>query len=178
MLKRNRAGEKGKGNAGDGFLIGGIGNGTVNPVEIIENQALANGRNGFNVTGTRQQLKNNQSGGASAGEDNGDCEYLIAAGNFNSGANKANNVGVTLRIRDAPARREARAPSPRRRPRCRRRRPGCPASPAPRHDLAAPGDTLNGNKASIGPFCHRRRRSCCQLVVTSTKGSGESLRSP
>ena len=67
-------------------------------MEIIENSAVANRLNGFHVTGTGQQLKNNRSGGASASENNGDCEYLIAAGNINAGGNRTNNVIGPLRI--------------------------------------------------------------------------------
>jgi len=100
VLSKNVAGDKGnKGNLGNGIVVGGTGNGKTSPVEIEENTAKSNKLDGIKVSGSGHQLKNNTSGGKNAypaGEDNGDWEYELAVGNFDSGGNKANAVAVTL----------------------------------------------------------------------------------
>ena len=64
------------------------------PVEVIGNTTRSNTLNGVKVTGTGHQLANNQSGGTNGGQDNGDCEFTVVAGNFNSGGNTANGAAV------------------------------------------------------------------------------------
>ena len=93
ILKKNVAGDSGKGNGGNGFLINGSGNGKPDPIELEENTARGNVLNGFQITGTGYELKKNVSGG-SASQNNGDCEFLAVAGNFNAKDNKANNATV------------------------------------------------------------------------------------
>jgi hypothetical protein len=94
VLKKNVAGDRDKGNAGNGIALAGTGNNGSNPVELEENTAKANGLNGFLVTGSGHQLKKNTSGDSSASYTNGDCEYLVAAGNFNATGNKANGATI------------------------------------------------------------------------------------
>jgi hypothetical protein len=95
VLKKNVAGERNNGNAGNGFFIGAdTGSGTSNPIELEENTAQANGLNGFLVNGAGHQLKKNISGNSGSGYDNGDCEFKVVAGNFNGTGNKSNNVTV------------------------------------------------------------------------------------
>jgi hypothetical protein len=86
----------GKGNLGNGIRVcaGDTGNGTDSPIEIERNTVRANTLNGIWVEGVDHQLKNNVSGGTSSGDDNGDCEFLVAAGNINATGNKANGVTV------------------------------------------------------------------------------------
>ncbi len=84
----------GKGNAGNGILVSGPGNGTANPIELEQNTAKANGLVGIQFTGSGHQLKNNVSGGTGSGETNVGCEFLAASGNVNATGNKANGVTV------------------------------------------------------------------------------------
>jgi hypothetical protein len=94
VLKRNKSGDKTKGNGGNGILVAGTGNGTANPIEIDENTVKSNGLVGVQVTGAGHQLKKNTSGGSASGETNIGCEYLAATGNFNATGNKANGTTV------------------------------------------------------------------------------------
>ncbi|HEY7600319.1 MAG TPA: right-handed parallel beta-helix repeat-containing protein, partial [Candidatus Limnocylindrales bacterium] len=93
VLFKNVAGKSGAGNLQNGFLIAGTGNGKTAPVEIEENTAKANKLNGFKVTGTAMELKRNTSGGGSS-DNNGDWEFIVAAGNWNQGDNKSNGTTV------------------------------------------------------------------------------------
>jgi hypothetical protein len=93
VIKKNRMGSTGKGNGGNGLLVGGTGNGTPDPVEIEQNRAYSNGLNGISAVGSGHELKQNISGG-SAAQKNGRCEFDVAAGNFSAGGNKANGVAV------------------------------------------------------------------------------------
>ena len=95
VLKKNVAGDRGKGNAGNGIVVSGNGNGTSNPIELEENTAKANTLMGIKVTGTGHQLKNNVSGGSGSGETNGSCEFNVVAGNFNATGNKANGTTIS-----------------------------------------------------------------------------------
>jgi VCBS repeat-containing protein len=88
VLTKNESGID-AGNQGNGFLIGGVGNGKPNPVELAENEATKNGLNGFRVTGTAHELGKNKA------YKNTSCEYSVVAGNFNSKDNKANGITVT-----------------------------------------------------------------------------------
>jgi hypothetical protein len=65
----------------------------ADPVEVEENRAQSNGRNGIKVVGEGHALKKTISGG-SAAEDNGACEFTVAAGNLNAGGNTANAVAI------------------------------------------------------------------------------------
>ena len=104
VVSNNSVGDRGKGNLGDGILVGAAadaGNGTTNPVEIDSNTVRANKLNGIEVKTAAHQIANNVSGGtgtyASGGQDNGKCEFLISvAGNFNAGGNIANGANVTV----------------------------------------------------------------------------------
>jgi Periplasmic copper-binding protein (NosD) len=93
VIKRNQVGDIGKGNGGHGLLVSGTGNGMADPVEVEENRAQSNGRDGIKVVGEGHELKKNISGG-SAAEDNGACEFTVAAGNLNAGGNTANGVAI------------------------------------------------------------------------------------
>jgi hypothetical protein len=91
---KNKAGDRNKGNGGDGLRIGGTGNGASNPVEIDENTVKSNGLIGVHVTGSGHQLRKNVSGGTATGENNAGCEFMAAAGNINTTGNKANGTTV------------------------------------------------------------------------------------
>jgi Right handed beta helix region len=93
VIQRNQVGDVGKGNGGNGLLVSGTGNGVADPVEVEENRAQSNGRNGIEVVGEGHELKKNVSGG-SAAQDNGACELKVAARNFNAGGNTANAVAI------------------------------------------------------------------------------------
>lgn len=95
VLKKNKSGDSGQGNGGEGYLLGGTGNGNVNPIELEENTAVANGLNGFKVTGSGHQLKKNVSGDSNVSKQNGLCAYDVAAGNVNNTGNKANGSTVS-----------------------------------------------------------------------------------
>lgn len=96
VLKKNTAGDTGdKANLGNGFVVGGIGNGTPNAVELEENVAEGNALVGFLVTGTGHELKKNE------GTDNGGFEFDVVAGNFNATGNEAN--GTTIAGADGTA---------------------------------------------------------------------------
>jgi parallel beta-helix repeat protein len=87
-LRKMLIGDIGKGNGGDGLLLGGNGN------VLQENTARSNTKDGFHiVVGTGNTLKKNISGG-SATQNNGDCEFDVADGNTDLGENKANGVLV------------------------------------------------------------------------------------
>ena len=90
VLVQNTSGDVGKGNGRNGFTLADKGNGTANPIELVQNTAQGNTKDGINVSGTGWQLQNNVSGGSS-GQKNGNCAYNVVAGNFNATGNKANN---------------------------------------------------------------------------------------
>jgi parallel beta-helix repeat protein len=95
VLKKNKAGDRNKGNQGNGILIAsGAGNGGSNPVEIDENTVKGNTLAGIKVAGTGHQLKKNTSGGTGSGDNNGDCEFDVSAGNVNATGNKANGSTI------------------------------------------------------------------------------------
>ena len=109
VISNNNVGDRGKGNLGDGIVVGNAaddGNGTMDPVEINGNTVRSNRYNGINVKTYGHQLANNVSGGtgsySTGGQDNGKCEFLVAANstlakyNFNAGGNVANGVAVSL----------------------------------------------------------------------------------
>ena len=87
VLVKNNAGKSGAGNGGNGFLIAGLGNSKAAPTELDQNTAKGNVLNGFYVTGSGFDISKNTSGGNS-GDNNGDWEFLVAAGNWNLGGNK------------------------------------------------------------------------------------------
>lgn len=100
IVVKNDAGDRGKGNAGNGIVVAGLGNGTGSPIEIDSNTVKQNGLIGIKVTGTGCQLKNNESGG-SGDQNNGGCEFNVVAGNFNATGNKANGTTVTPNTNNA-----------------------------------------------------------------------------
>jgi hypothetical protein len=84
VIYKNTAGDRGKGNAGNGISVASAGNGNTNPVEIELNTVKSNGANGIRVAGTGHQLKDNASGGSGGfpgGDDNGKCEFAVVSGN-------------------------------------------------------------------------------------------------
>src|SRR5262249_1076922 len=92
VISNNNVGDRGKSNLGNGIVVGSAadaGNGTTAPVEITGNTVRANKLNGIKVSTAAHQLANNVSGGtgtyASGGQDNGQCEFTVVAGNFNTG---------------------------------------------------------------------------------------------
>jgi hypothetical protein len=95
VLLKNTAGDRGKGNLGNGFLLGAGdgGNGLPNPVELKENEAKSNALYGFLLYGAGHELEKNESGG-SGDEQNGSCEFDVASGNFNNAGNKYNGVTI------------------------------------------------------------------------------------
>mgnify|MGYP001039312812 CR=1 FL=1 len=95
VLKKNRAGDRGKGNGGNGVWVDGAGDGKNGKVEIEENKAKSNVQTGIKVTGTGHQLKKNESGGSSSADKNGLCAFEVVAGNFNATGNKRNNVTIS-----------------------------------------------------------------------------------
>jgi hypothetical protein len=100
IVVKNDAGDRNKGNAGNGIVVAGVGNGTGSPIEIDSNTVKQNGLVGIKVTGTGHQLKNNESGG-SGDQNNGGCEFNVGAGNFNATGNKANGTTVTPNTNNA-----------------------------------------------------------------------------
>ena len=97
VIYKNAAGDRGKGNAGNGINLASAGNGNTSPVEIELNTVKSNGGNGIRVAGTGHQLKDNASGGSGGfpgGDDNGKCEFAVVSGNFNATGNKANGVAI------------------------------------------------------------------------------------
>ena len=87
VISNNNVGDSGKGNLGDGILVGAaadVGNGTTDPIEINGNTVRANKLNGIEVKTAGHQIANNVSGGtgtyASGGQDNGKCEFLVTRG--------------------------------------------------------------------------------------------------
>jgi hypothetical protein len=87
-FNKNRSGDRGKGNGGAGFLVGG-------GSSLVENKAIGNLGDGFHVTTSGFSLKNNVSGGSGSDYANAGCQYRFdVAGNTNAGGNSSN--GVTL----------------------------------------------------------------------------------
>jgi hypothetical protein len=96
IIRKNVSGDRsGKGNAGNGILVSGPGNGTANPIELEQNTVRGNGLSGVRIVGAGHQLKNNVSGGTSSGEPNAGCEFEVSAGNTNATGNKANGATVS-----------------------------------------------------------------------------------
>jgi hypothetical protein len=83
-MSKNIAGDTGTGNAGDGIRVDGS-NG-----DIWENTSKSNALVGIRVTGTGHNLKKNKSGGT-VNQNNGSCQYVVAASNSNGGSNTASN---------------------------------------------------------------------------------------
>jgi hypothetical protein len=97
LIRQNVAGDKLRGNGGNGIhVLGDIGNGAPNALEIEKNTVRANGLNGIVIAAgaTGHELKGNVSGDTSPELNNGDCEFLVAAGNLNATGNKANGVTI------------------------------------------------------------------------------------
>ena len=98
LITKNKVGDKGKGNLGNGIVVAGVGNGTASPNEIEENTVKGNKGIGISVTGSGHQLKDNTSGGTSAqssgGDKNGGCAFSVATGNLNATGNKANGTSI------------------------------------------------------------------------------------
>ena len=86
------AGDKDKGNQGDGIRVGGVGN------LLQDNRANANGGSGLTRCGTSvgpNRLKNNQSNPAASGTENGGGEYVLL--NYvknDGGGNRADGIVV------------------------------------------------------------------------------------
>jgi Right handed beta helix region len=98
VIRQNVAGDKSRGNAGNGIHVSGdVGNGAPNALEIEKNAVRANGLNGILIApgATGHELKGNVSGDTSPELNNGDCEFLVAAGNLNATGNKANGVTIS-----------------------------------------------------------------------------------
>jgi parallel beta-helix repeat protein len=93
VVRKNRVGDRDRGNAGHGIVVAGAGNGGGGPVEIDENDVVSNLGDGVRVTGLGHQLRDNASGGA-GDLDNGGCEFAVIAGNLDAGGNRANGVPV------------------------------------------------------------------------------------
>ena len=97
IIRQNVAGDKLRGNGGNGIhILGDIGNGAPNALEIEKNTVRANTLNGILVAAgaTGHELKGNVGGDTSPELNNGDCEFLVAAGNLNATGNKANGVTI------------------------------------------------------------------------------------
>jgi len=94
VLTKNRAGDKDKGNGGNGIWVeaSDSGDGKNGKVEIVENTAKSNKGVGIKVDGTAHQLSKNVC------ESNVGVEYYLAKGNFDSKGNKANGKSVSLKI--------------------------------------------------------------------------------
>lgn len=75
VMYKNKVGDRGKGNGGNGIIVSGTGNGNLPPTEIERSVVKANGLDGIKVTGSGHQLKSNQSGGGGSDESNGGGEY-------------------------------------------------------------------------------------------------------
>jgi hypothetical protein len=97
IIRQNTAGDKLRGNAGNGIhILEDVGNGAPNGLEIEKNTVRANVLNGILVAAgaTGHELKGNVGGDKSPELDNGECEFLVAAGNLNATGNKANGVTI------------------------------------------------------------------------------------
>lgn len=97
VIRANVVGDKLRGNAGNGiYVFADTGNGGPNPIELEKNTARANGLGGIVIAGgaTGHELKGNVSGDGSFELDNGDCGFLVAAGNLNATDNEANAVDI------------------------------------------------------------------------------------
>jgi microsomal dipeptidase-like Zn-dependent dipeptidase len=95
LIRENLVGDAGKGNGGHGIFVHGDVSSPGGTVEIYKNTVKANALHGIHLDGsaTGHDLQRNVSGGR--GEDsNGDCEYLVSAGNVNLGRNQADGVVV------------------------------------------------------------------------------------
>jgi hypothetical protein len=107
VISNNNVGDRGKGNLGNGIIVGNAadaGNGISSPVEIDSNTVRANKLAGIRVATAGHQLRNNVSGGTGAypsGQDNGNCEYLVVTGNFNTGGNYANGTLIPGAVNSA-----------------------------------------------------------------------------
>jgi hypothetical protein len=98
VIRQNTAGDKLRGNAGNGIhVLGDVGNGAPNALEIEKNTVRANALNGILIAAgaTGHELKGNISGDTSPELNNGECEFLVAAGNLNATGNKANGVTIS-----------------------------------------------------------------------------------
>jgi hypothetical protein len=95
VLKKNKVGDRNKGNQRFGVLVEAddSGNAGVNPIELEENTAKANGLGGIRIFGAGHQLKKNVSGGTAA-DDNIGCEFDVASLNVNATGNKANGTTI------------------------------------------------------------------------------------
>lgn len=88
VLKVSSGDVSGRGNGGDGLNLSGDSN------LLQENTTRTNSLDGIRiVSGTGNRLKKNVSGGTT-GQNSGDCEFEVVAGNIDLGENKSNNVLV------------------------------------------------------------------------------------
>ena len=94
--RRRVSGDRGgKGNAGNGILVSGSGNGTANPIELEENTVKANGLVGIRVTGSGHQLKKQHQRRNGQRRDQRRLRIPGGTGNVNATGNKANGVTVS-----------------------------------------------------------------------------------
>jgi parallel beta-helix repeat protein len=93
VVRKNRVGDRDRGNAGHGIVVAGAGNGAGSPVELDENDVAGNRGDGVRVTGSGHQLRDNASGGA-GDLDNGGCEFAVSDGNLDAGGNRVNGIPV------------------------------------------------------------------------------------
>jgi parallel beta-helix repeat protein len=93
VVRKNRVGDRDRGNRGHGIVVAGTGNGGSGPVEIDENAVVSNQGDGVRVTGPGHQLRDNVSGGV-GDLDNGGCEFAVSAGNLDAGGNRVNGIPV------------------------------------------------------------------------------------
>jgi hypothetical protein len=96
VVKQNVVGGWAQGNQGHGiFIHNDEGNGRPDPIEVDRNTVRSNGLGGIVITGNApgHELSRNVSGGK-APDDNGACEFAVAAGNLSGARNQANGVTV------------------------------------------------------------------------------------
>jgi hypothetical protein len=96
VLLQNLVGDYAKGNGGHGiFVHSDTGNGLADPIEIERNTVRSNGEAGIILAGSApgHELRRNYVGGKIS-QDNGGCEFDVAAGNFNATQNTANGVTI------------------------------------------------------------------------------------
>jgi parallel beta-helix repeat protein len=93
IVRRNVVGDRNKGNGGDGiFVANDVGNAAMAPAEIDENRVRANVGVGINLAANAigHQLRGN------IAEGNAGVEYIVSAGNVDSGNNRANGRRVVF----------------------------------------------------------------------------------
>ena len=86
VLKGNTAGSVGGANSRNGIMLDGTGPGISGLIDFEANTAQGNSRDGFKITGSGHQLKDNKSGGFND-QSNSTCQYEMAPGNVNATGN-------------------------------------------------------------------------------------------